>query len=566
MLLRHAHLAAAAVVLVLCIALVVPGLAAAAPQPRLVVGFHPSASPTQRSASLARAKVTRSAPVARLHATVVTVAPHRLAEVRRALLARADVAYVELDHVARAYDLDSQARTGLAASWVPSDTFLSQQWGLQTLRAEQAWELARGTGVKIAILDTGVDYIHPDLSGRVELGRDFVDEDSDPMDVQGHGTHVAGIAAATADDGFGIAGVAPGATILAVRVLDAEGAGDYSQVARGIVHAADRGAKVINLSLGGPEESELLRSAIDYATARGAIVTCASGNESASALGYPARYDSCLSVGATDSSDSHASFSNRGAGLDLVAPGAQVLSSVMGGSHDSWDGTSMATPHVAGVAALLASQGLGRRAIVDTLAATAVDLGPTGRDTTYGAGRVDAAAAVEAASRQPRAAADTTAPTVSMVDVAAVRRTTSTQATWRWRVRSRTGFVRVGTTEHRGNYQYVKVTRRGNRRTVDTFRFRAGIVYRRRVVQQRVRQVVRQSKVVLPITVVASDDTGVDRVSVSIDGVVAGIDWSAGDGWQVVATCRAGTREIVATAWDAADNGGSATVRRRVTC
>lgn len=532
-------------------------MAHAAAQPQLIVGFHPTASEGVRSESIARAGAASKRAIGRLDAAVVRAAPGRLAATRRELLARPGVAWVELDHVARAYQVGAPAP--------PNDTFYSQQWALPRIGAEAAWARTRGAGVTVAVLDTGVDYIHPDLAGRVDLGRDFVDRDDDPMDVQGHGTHVAGIVAAAAGDGFGIAGIAPEARILAVRVLDSDGAGNYSQVADGIVHAADRGARVINLSLGGDEESRLLGAAVDYAASRGAIVTCATGNDGRTSIGYPARSESCLAVGATDELDRHAHFSNRGAGIDLVAPGASILSTVPGATHDSWDGTSMSAPYAAGVAALLASQGLGRRQVVDTLLATARDLGPAGRDTTFGAGRIDAAAATEAASRIIRAA-DTVAPTVGAIELQPQRRTVRRATKVRWKVVQRSGFRRVGTTDYVGRYQYSKVATSGGRRTVDTFRYADGIVYRRRVVQARTRVVIRTVRVVLPIRVVATDDQGVDRVAVRIGGRVAGVDWSPAGGWVVTVPCTAGTHEVVATAWDAADNAGSGSARHAISC
>jgi thermitase len=564
--LRRAH-TAAAVLLVFVGVLCVPAIAAAAAEPRLIVGFAPEATDASRSSALGRAGVRAKSGIPVLDAVVVRVAPGTLAATRRKLLARPDVEYVEIDHVARAYgDLDA-ARSGLAASWLPNDTFFSQQWALGKLGADRAWEHARGAGVTIAVLDTGVDYIHPDLAGRVDLGRDFVGGDDDPMDEQGHGTHVAGIAAASADDGFGVAGIAPGARILAVRVLDADGAGNYSQVAGGIVHAVERGAKVINLSLGGPEDSELLHSAIDFAAARGVIVTCASGNESAKAMGYPAQYDSCVSVGATDSADEIGHFSNRGTGLDLVAPGVQVLSSTSGGSHDSWDGTSMASPYVGGVGALLVSQGLSRREAIDAMTSTARDLGAPGVDTTYGVGRVDAGAAVEAASRMPRRAADATAPVVTGITQLPVRRTTTRSSKVEWKLRSSVPFRRVGTSRFAGSYSYVKRSTRGNVRTTHTFRFSRGIVYRRTVVHVRTRVVKRTTTSMLPIRVDATDDQGVDRVAVTVDGRVRGVDWSAGDGWVVLVPCDGPPSSVVVgSAWDAADNEGASTVRTRIAC
>ncbi|MEO6867373.1 MAG: S8 family serine peptidase, partial [Gaiellales bacterium] len=270
--LRRAHTAAVAL-LVFVGALTVPAFAQAAAAPRLIVGFRSDVPAAAQRATLGRTGVRVKTAIPALDARVVQVKPGRMNATRRALLKRSGVAYVEIDHVAYASGLQDEARRGVASSWIPNDTFYSSQWALQKIGAERAWELSRGNGVTIAVVDSGFDYIHPDLAGRVDLGRDFVDKDDDPMDVQGHGTHVAGIAAGGADDDYGIAGIAPGARILAVRVLDAEGAGNYSQVADGIVYAAKRGAKVINLSLGGEEKSELLRTAIDYAAARGAVVT-----------------------------------------------------------------------------------------------------------------------------------------------------------------------------------------------------------------------------------------------------------------------------------------------------
>ncbi|MCB0878428.1 MAG: S8 family serine peptidase [Thermoleophilia bacterium] len=558
--LRRAHTVAAVLSALLACALVVPAtLHAATARPQLIVGFRPTATVAQRRAVLGRAGIESKSGITRLRATVVRVAPGRLEATRRALLRRPGVAWVEVDHVAHAYG-------EVTARQRPNDTFLSQQWALATIGAEGAWDFTRGAGTTIAVLDTGVDYIHPDLSGHVDLGHDFVDNDDDPMDVQGHGTHVAGIAAATQGDGFGVSGVAPEARILAVRVLDADGAGNYSQVAQGITYAVDKGATVINLSLGGDEQSEVLHAALDYAAASGAIVTCAAGNEGSTRLGYPASYDSCLSVGATDVTDSHAPFSNAGPGLDVSAPGVQVLSSVMGGSHDSWDGTSMASPHVAGLAALLKSQGLSQREVIDTILGTAHDLGAPGYDTTFGAGRIDVAAAVQAASRQPRAAADTTAPQVQQPEVRAVKRLVRRGVQVRWLTRSRTGFKRVGTSTFRGSYAYSKTTRRGNRRTIDTFRYRSGIVYRRRVVQVRTRRMVRTVTVKLPISVQASDDVAVDRVAVKVDGRVVGLDRTAADGWSVTTDCTKGTHDVVAQAWDAADNHASASRRISVRC
>ncbi|MCW2950001.1 MAG: peptidase, partial [Thermoleophilia bacterium] len=482
------------------------------------------------------------------------------------LLARPGVAYVEVDHVAHAYDLGSAAASGVNARWAPSDTLLGSQWGLATIGAPAAWDLARGTGVTIAVVDTGVDYTHPDLSGHIDLGRDFVDRDEDPMDVQGHGTHVAGTAAGTADDGFGVAGVAPNARILAVRVLDKDGSGNYSTVASGIVYAADRGAKVINLSLGGTEASVALEEAINYATTRGAIVTCATGNESIANIGYPARYEGCTSVGATDDSDSVAKFSNTGTGIDFTAPGVQILSSTIGGGHEAWDGTSMATPFVSGTAALLYGQGLGRRAVLAAMTAGARDLGPAGYDTTYGAGRIDAAAAVTAAARMPRATADTTAPTIEKVELLAPRTVVTVKRVTTWKVVRRGSWVRVGRTTFPGDYGWRKVATKGTQRTTNAYRMHGGIVYQKTTTERRITTPTTTKRVLLRVRVTASDAVGVDRVSLEWGGRTHAVDWSAGDGWLLEAPCVAGTKTAAARAYDGADNATSATVSINTKC
>jgi thermitase len=553
---------------------VVPAQASASPQPvRLIVGFersHGDAAQVQtlRSVGVGSAAAKRAGyrGIEQLDAAVVTVAAHRARGARAALAARPGVAWVEVDHVARIAGLREQAEDGAPEGWQPNDTLRSQQWSLDTIGVAAAWRYTRGTGVKIAILDTGVDYIHPDLAGRVDLGPDFVDNDDDPMDVQGHGTHVAGTAAAGTDDGFGIAGVAPGARILAVRVLDAEGAGNYSSVARGITYAADNGAKVINLSLGGPEPSIALREAIDYAASRGSIVVCATGNESASSVAWPGRYDSCTAVGATDPTDQHAPFSNTGEGIDITAPGVQILSSTMGAQHDAWDGTSMATPHVSGVAALLMASGLSRKDALETIVATARDLGRTGADTTFGAGRIDAGAALEAAQRRPRSSADAAAPVVTSVTAGAVKRTTRTTYRTSWKVASKGRFRRVGTTPVAGTYVWRQGRTVGARRIVHTYRATNGIVYRATTTWKRVRTPKRVTTTTVPIIVAATDDVGVDRVSVSIDGRIVGIDWSPAGGWSVAAPCSTGRVSVSATAWDAADRATTSTSTLRMAC
>jgi thermitase len=275
------------------------------------------------------------------------------------------------------------------------DPLQSQQWHLTKIRAATAWATSEGAAsAVIAVVDTGVDYTHPDLAGKVALGPDLADGDGDPMDVDGHGTHVAGIAAATGGNGVGVAGVCPACGILAVKVFpDGEGFASDFDVAEGITWAADHGADVVNLSLGGPGASSVLQSAVDYAVGRNVLVVAAAGNESTTTPSYPGAIVSAIAVSATTSSDTKATFSNFGNWVDIAAPGVGILSTVPGAGYAAWSGTSMATPVVAGAAALAFAGRPGSTAasVRTLLQSTAIDLGSRGFDVLYGHGRLDLA-------------------------------------------------------------------------------------------------------------------------------------------------------------------------------
>jgi thermitase len=247
----------------------------------------------------------------------------------------------------------------------------------------------------VAVVDTGVDYTHEDLAGTVRKGYDFVNDDTDAMDDQGHGTHVAGTIAATLNNNKGVVGVSPNVVrILAVKVCGVGGC-TWSNVASGIVYAADKQARVINLSLGGPESSQTLKDAVNYAWNKGVLLACAAGNEGAGDPLYPAAYKRCLAVAATDENDARASFSQY-APDGVAAPGVSILSSLPGNNYESWSGTSMATPHVAGLAALLFSQNPNRtnRRVREIIQGTTDDIGTAGKDPIFGYGRINASKAV----------------------------------------------------------------------------------------------------------------------------------------------------------------------------
>lgn len=278
-----------------------------------------------------------------------------------------------------------------------ADPLQGKQWALDMMRTPTAWNSATGAGVVVAVIDSGVDSTHPDLRGALVAGKntrsdrgDYSDPTSDP---NGHGTHVAGIIAARSGNGEGISGVAPDAAIMPVKALDAEGAGFMSDVLEGIVWAADRGADVINMSLGGPDAT-FTASAVSYAQSKGVVVIAAAGNEGSSQLMYPAALPGVLAVAAVDQDGQPAGYSNHGASwVDVAAPGTQITSTLPGGRYAAWSGTSMATPQVAGVAALIRSVAPAADAAA-VIMATAYDAGSPGHDRAYGTGVVDAAAAV----------------------------------------------------------------------------------------------------------------------------------------------------------------------------
>lgn len=231
-------------------------------------------------------------------------------------------------------------------------------WGVARVDAPKAWPTGRGEGVKVAVIDTGVDCGHPDLRCDFSSGANFVEPGLRPMDDNEHGTHVAGTIAGRGAAG-GVLGVAPRATLLPVKVLDAEGAGRLSDIIKGILWAADAGADVINMSLGGDIDSPAMERAVEAALAAGVVVVCAAGNSGPDpdTVGYPAGYPGVIAVAASDNRDRVALFSSRGPAVALIAPGVNITSTAPGGGVRTLSGTSMASPHVAGLAALAVQRG-----------------------------------------------------------------------------------------------------------------------------------------------------------------------------------------------------------------
>ncbi len=296
------------------------------------------------------------------------------------------------------------------ASAATGDQFEGALWGMRKIQAEAAWSAGTGKGVTVAIVDSGVDPDHEDLRANIVGGWDFVDKDGDPRDEEGHGTHVAGIVAAVAHNRLGVSGVAPDAKIMPIRVLDTDGAGSIDDIEAGVRWAVAHGAKVVNLSLGAEVLFEFLSGgtltdAVNYAWSKGVIPVISAGNDGL--FRSELRKAKALVVTATTPDDSQASYAT-GVGFapwGIAAPGGtddggeknMILSTFWekeGRRKYAYQmGTSMAAPHVAGAAAVLRGMGLSPQQTVDRLLATAKDLGADGRDSVFGAGRLDVKAA-----------------------------------------------------------------------------------------------------------------------------------------------------------------------------
>lgn len=290
---------------------------------------------------------------------------------------------------------------------MPNDPDYSKQWNLRSINVEQAWDETKGEGVVVAVIDTGVSRV-PDLQQTEFVpGYDFINNRTQANDDIGHGTHVAGTIAQSTNNNYGVAGVAYQAKIMPIKVLGT-GGGTVADIAEGIRFAADNGAQVINMSLGGGGESNLMEEAINYAYDKGVVIVAAAGNANQNASSYPARYPKVIGVSALDAAGNKAEYSNFGAGVDIAAPGGGKEDKILQNTIDpstgksvfiGYQGTSMAAPHVAGVAAMLKSVGVedpGEILNILKQSARKVDSDPLNE---YGAGQLDAGSAVKLALR-----------------------------------------------------------------------------------------------------------------------------------------------------------------------
>lgn len=274
----------------------------------------------------------------------------------------------------------------------PAFSSLAHSYAQQIVAAPRGWNFSTGiTETVIAILDSGITAEHPEFAGRVLAGYDFINDDDDPSDDHGHGTHVAGIAAAALNNEQGAAGICAQCSILPVKVLDSGNKGTWGTVAAGIYFAVDNGARVINLSLGATVSSRTLENAIQYAQEHDVLVVASAGNAGSTTPFYPAALPYVVAVGATADQDVLWPLSNTGEHIDLTAPGVRIYSTYNNLGYATMSGTSMAAPFVTGLIGLLASfkPELTGAELVDFITANADDLGDVGRDAQYGFGRIN---------------------------------------------------------------------------------------------------------------------------------------------------------------------------------
>ncbi|WP_310734668.1 S8 family serine peptidase [Azohydromonas caseinilytica] len=374
----------------------------------------------------------------------------------------------------------------VAPSFATNDPYAGSQWHLANIGVPAAWDTTLGTGVTIAILDSGVDATHADLAAALVPGWNFYDNNSDTRDVYGHGTKVAGAAAAVANNGAGVAGVAGGARLMPIRVTDTSGLAYTSTVAQGLTYAADRGARVANASFAMYDRFSV-KSAAQYMKDKNGLVMMSAGNTGTQ--NTAAATTSLITVAATNSANARASWSSYGPAVALAAPGVSIYTTTRGGGYAAVDGTSFASPVTAATAALLMSARpeLSSTQVEDLLYRTAIDLGAAGRDPYYGYGRIDAAAAMRAAlSVTP--APDTQPPVAGITNLAG-------------------GSVVSG---------------------------------------------------LVPIDVAASDNVGVARVELQVNGTTVAIDSTApyGFSWDSSGVPN-GSASVTAVAFDAAGNRGT---------
>jgi subtilisin family serine protease len=542
---------------------------------RLLAQVRNGASPAAVAAALAAKGANEHHRIAGIDVAVLQFPGNSASHVQGALERTGLFNFVEPDGLA-------------SAMLTPNDPDFSSQWHLNTIQATTAWGLTTGaTSIPIAIIDSGIESTHPDLSLKVLAGWSFLTGTSNTSDTMGHGTAVSGTAAASTDNSLGVAGVAWGNPVMPLVVVDSTGSASYSNIASAITYAADHGARVINISIAGTMASSTLQSAVDYAWNKGVVIVAAAGNSSSSSPNYPAACNNVIAVSATTSSDALSSYSNYGSWIDLSAPGDSILTTMTGGGYGAWQGTSFASPVVAGVAALVLAErpALSNSALVSLLEQNSDQVGGAGYSQYFGWGRINAYRAVSAA-QSLGSSGDTIPPTVSISSPAtgaAVSGTIQVQGTATDNVGVTNiqfyvdGQLVASTTTSPFSFSWNTTTSANASHTLTVKAYDAAsnvgtasvsVNVNNQSVTDTLPPVVsitspQNGTVVsgsVKINVSATDNVGVAQVSIYIDnvqvykGTVAPYTYA----WNTKKVSR-GTHVITAKAWDAAGNMGAAT-------
>jgi len=391
---------------ILCLA---AGLASAAPSPQkfvmdeLIVQFKAGVHKAGSDSVLKGAGAAEAEEIPQLRVKRIKVPAAARDKIKAALAKNPNVSFVEENYLAEP----------LAT---PNDPSYVSQWHLPKIAAPAGWDITTGSStVDIAILDTGVDPAHPDLAGKLLPGFNFYTNTSDTHDVYGHGTKVAGSAAAMANNAAGVAGVAWQNPIMPLVISDSTGYATYARMASAMTYAVDHGVRIINISFGGSTSSSTLQNAVNYAWNKGAVIFAAASNYNTSTPYYPAACTNVVSVSATDANDAKASFSNYGSTIDIAAPGVSILTTTNGGGYGSVSGTSFSSPIAAGLGALILSVNptLTNAQVVDIITRNADDIGTPGFDQYFGYGRINVLKSLTAA-KNAVALSDATAPKASI--------------------------------------------------------------------------------------------------------------------------------------------------------
>ena len=371
---------------------------------RLLVRFKDNVPEEKQKKMLKDWGFTLEKEIKQIKVKVVSVPEQAEEALAKALSKNPNIDWAEPDYIAEVLS-------------IPNDTWFSKQWGMVKTQTPEAWDITTGSSsINIAILDTGIDLDHSDLAGKIINSINF-SSSTTTDDIYGHGTHVSGIAAAITNNGIGVAGLGYDSTIMNVKVLADNGSGPFSVIASGIIWAADNGAEVINMSLGGTLGSLALEDAVNYAWNKGVVVVAAAGNNGSSVKMYPAAYENSIAVAATGQNDERMLWSSYGDWVDVAAPGGGIYSTIRGttDAYGYMSGTSMASPHVAGLAALVFTtvtdtngNGLLNDEVRSQIEATCDDIGVI----NIGSGRINAYKAVASIGATPPP--DTTPPTVSI--------------------------------------------------------------------------------------------------------------------------------------------------------